>query len=186
MMNQSSTSKRPKKIGCTIAIVIAIVLFIGFVSIGTTSGVGEGTLPLGEFHLKIVNENGDPVRGAVLNIFEKRTKEAAFGFPVNNHKSSGDLISNEEGVIIASHIPEGFEFAASCFRLFWVFPMCDGGAPQFDFQISANGYKNLVFSNADLFEPAYNDKSSKNIRVTIETGEKINVPVYELMFTLEK
>jgi hypothetical protein len=186
MTNQSNTSKRPKKIGCTVAVIIVIVLFLGLVSIGSTAGTGEGTLPLGEFHLKIVNQNGDPVSGAVLNIFEKNTQVSAFGFPVNNHKSSNDLISNEDGVIIASHIPEGFEFGADCFRLFWVFPMCDGGAPQFDFQVSANGYKNLVFSNADLFEPAYNDQSSKNIRVTIETGETINVPVYELMFTLEK
>jgi hypothetical protein len=63
--------------------------------------------------------------------------------------------------------------------------MCSDG-PEFDFQISADGYKSVKFSTADLFEPAYNERRAGNTTLVLESGESFQIPVYELMFTLER
>jgi hypothetical protein len=88
-------------------------------------------------------------------------------------------------VIVALHKPRGLEFGGGCWNLYWIFPICSGG-PEFDFKISADGYKTIKFPTEDLFEPAYNDRSSENTTVVLESGESLQIPVYELMFILER
>jgi len=123
-------------------------------------------------------------RFQVQRVLEGGTKNPAFEYPIDNHFSEGDLISNEHGVIVALHKPRGFEFGGGVWYLFWVFPIYSD-EPEFDFQIAANDYKTINFTTEDLFEPAYNDESSGNTTIMLDNGENVRIPVYELIFTLE-
>ena len=148
-------------------------------------GVWDGMFPSGAYQLKIQDENGRPIKGASLNVFETGTNNFAFEYPIDNYLSEGDLISDEQGIIVGLHKPRGFEFGGACWSLFWMFPMCSDG-PEFDFQISADSYKSINFSTNDLFEPAYEDRHVGNTTIKLESGESLRIPVFELMFTLER
>ena len=180
-------SARPKKIVWLVAAVLFVMIMgcVAFASFRTTFGLWDGMFPSGEYHLRIQDESGMPVQGAILQVFEGGTKNAAFEYPIDNYVSVGNLISDEHGVIVALHKPSGFEFGGSCWNVFWIFPICSGG-PEYDFQISADGYETIKFSTKDLFEPAYHDRSSGNTTVRLERGENVQIPIYELVFTLEK
>ena len=166
-------------------LLVSLLACLGLVSFMTSMGIWDGLYPAGEYRLKIQDENGTPINGATLNVLEGRTKNVAFEYPIDNYFSEGDLVSDEQGVIVALHKPRGFEFGGTCWNLFWIFPVCSDG-PEFDFQISAAGYKSIKFSTDDLFEPAYNGRSSGNTKVELANGESLRIPVYELMFTLER
>lgn len=148
-------------------------------------GVWDGMFPAGEYQLRIQDENGTPIKGAILNVFEMGTNNFAFEYPIDNYVSEGDLVSDEQGIIVALHKPRGFEFGGTCWDLYWVFPVCSDG-PEFDFQISADGYQSIHFSTNDLFEPAYNDRHVGNTTIELGSGESLRIPVFELMFTLER
>ena len=180
-------SARPRKIVWLVAAALFVVIMgcVAFASFRTTFGLWDGMFPSGEYRLRIQAENGMPVQGAILQVFEGGTKNAAFEYPIDNYVSVGNLISDEHGVIVALHTPGGFEFGGTCWNAFWIFPVCSGG-PEYDFQISADGYETIKFSTTDLFEPAYHDRSSGNTTVTLERGENVQIPIYELVFTLEK
>ena len=151
----------------------------------TMTGVWDGMFPAGEYHLKVQNENGIPISGAILNAFEDGTENLAFEYPLDNYSTEGDLISDEQGAIVVLHKPRGFEFGGSCWNLFWVYPICSD-SPKFDFQISADGYKTIKFTTDELFAPAYDDRSNGKTTVTLENGENLQISVYELTFILKR
>ena len=180
-------SARPRKIVGLVAAVLFVMIMgcVAFASFRTTFGLWDGMFPSGEYHLKIQDKSGRPINGATLKVFEGGTKNVAFEYPIDNYLSEGDLVSNKQGVIVVLHKPQGFEFGGTCWSLYWVFPMCSNG-PEFDFQISADGYKSINFSANDLFEPAYNDRNVGYTTIELESGESLRIPVFELMFTLER
>jgi hypothetical protein len=180
-------SARPRKIVGLVAAVLFVMIMgcVAFASFRTTFGLWDGMFPSGEYHLKIQDKSGRPINGATLKVFEGGTKNVAFEYPIDNYLSEGGLVSNEQGVIVVLHKPRGFEFGGTCWNLYWVFAMCSDG-PEFDFQISADGYETIKFSTTDFFEPAYHNRSSGNTTVTLERGENVQIQIYELVFTLEK
>jgi hypothetical protein len=179
-------TRRRKAVWLVVSIAFVILLAcLGLISSKTTMGLWDGMFPSGEYHLKIQDKNGRPINGATLKIFEGGTKNVAFEYPIDNYLSEGSLVSNEQGVIVVLHKPRGFEFGGTCWSLYWVFPRCSDG-PEFDFQISADGYKSINFSTHDLFEPAYNDRQIGYTTIELESGESLRIPVFELMFTLER
>lgn len=179
--------KRSRKIGylVVLTLIFCSLICVFLVLSTTTTGLWDGAFPPGEYHLKIENELGDPIEGASLSIFDGGTKNFAFEYPIDNFLSAGNLISNEQGIIIALHRPRGFEFGGSCLYILWIIPMCSG-SPEFNGQISAEGYRTIKFSLQELFDLAYNESSIGTSFVLLENGEIAEMPIYEKTFTLKK
>lgn len=185
LSQQLAAWNRGRKIGCFVFLTLFLCLLICLFLImsTTTTGMWDGAFPPGEYHLKIENEQGDPVEGARLSIFDE-TKNFAFEYPIDNYLSDGNLISDKQGIIVALHLPRGFEFGGSCFNILWVIPICSG-SPEFDGQISADGYQSIRFSLQELFDLAYDEKSIGTTSVVLEIGETVELPIYEKIFILK-
>ena len=185
----NTSLKRSDKTGrLLISVLLAIIsLFItlGLISSSSITSVWDGLFPAGEYHLKIRNEKGEPIPGAVLDVLDRSTRNLSFYYPIDNYVSVNSLISNEEGTIVALHLFQGFEFGGSCWELFWVYPMCSK-APEYDFAISADEYKTLRFSTDEFFAPAHANMNTGTTSVLLESGEVVELPVYELTIVLEQ
>jgi hypothetical protein len=169
--------------------VVTFIISLGMISAKTTESVEVSFYTLGEYHLYIQNENGEPIEEAVLNVFEKNTNNLAFKFPVDNYSAENDLVSNKEGTIIAVHIPKGFEMGRGCYNLFWVHAICSPYEPDFYFKISADGYQSIQFPINTLFDnPAYDSQSNGNVTLPLPNFKNkwLEVPIYELTFTMKK
>ncbi|HEY9711808.1 MAG TPA: hypothetical protein V6D48_26605 [Oculatellaceae cyanobacterium] len=188
MANSSfaTSSQRSSKtyrllISGTLAMILLCII-LGVISSSSPTTVWDGAFPAGEFHLKIRNENGDPIPGAALNVLDRSTKNLSFYYPIDNYVSYNSLSSDEQGMITAVHLFDGFEFGGSCWELFWIYPMCSG-APEYDFAISADGYETLWLGTDEFFAPAHNQMEIGTSSV-VEHGEVVELPVYELLFVL--
>ena len=181
-----ATWNRSRKIGCLVgfSVILCSLICIFVISSTTTIGTWDGMYPSGEYHLKIENELGYPIKGATLSVFDE-TENFALEYPIDNYLSADDLISDEQGVIVALHRPRGFEFGGSCLYAFWIFPMCSG-SPKYEGQISAEGYKTIIFSLQRLFDVAYNGEEIGTASVLLEIDETVEIPIYEIYFTLKK
>lgn len=181
----STPARRTRLGGLLILLVLALALLV--VSFAVTSprtivSYWEGNFPSGEFHLKIRNENGDPIPGAALNIWDGKTKNLSFYEPIYNYVSYNSLISDEEGTIVALSLQD-IGFGGTCWKQYWIYTVCSEG-PTYDFAISTDGYKTLWFSTEELFAPAYNAMALGTPLVTTDSvGE---LPVYELLFVLKQ
>lgn len=173
----------------TLVVVVTFFISLGIISAKTTESVNVGFYHHGEYHLNIRNKKGEPIEGAVLNVFEKNTKNFAFYFPIDNYRIENGLTSNKEGSIIAVHIPFGIEKGRVCRKLFWLYSICSAYTPGFDLEVSADGYQSIKFSADTLFyNPAYNSQSNGHINLPHPDIKDVWVetPIYHLTFTLEK
>ena len=176
-----------------IAIVSFVLIVLVVISEETTGVLWDGSFPSGEFHLSIQDEFGHPIEGATLNVFHRGTQNPAFEYPLNNYLLLNSLTSDENGMIIALHKPRGLEFSGYSWRLFWLIPMATG-TPDFDFEISAKGYKTFRSSLSTIFEIAYNNYENaptKTIQVNgYENGAPqlfdVEIRIFEKTIILKK
>ena len=165
--------------------VFGLILFLGFLSYVTTSVLWDGGFPSGEFRLDVVDSSGQPVEGAVLNVYRGGTSELAEEYPLDNHITGLELVSNERGRIVVLRRYDGTQFGGQAWDLFWLIRM-GVQAPKFDCKITAEGFKSLSFPVNRMFDSPH--EYYKNFpKTTIqEDGESIELPIYEHTFTLEK
>ena len=182
LSSKIETSKTKRYLVITILVALVGCAFLSF---STTFSVWDGLYPSGEYHLKIKNEKGEPVKGALFSVFHGDTKEYAFNYPFDNYLTNQEIVSDDSGVIVILHKPVGFEFGGPCWQLFFLFPICSGG-PNYDFQISADGYKTVNFSVQIIFDLAYNTEEKGSASVLLENNEEIELPIYETTITLDK
>jgi len=164
---------------------LVLIISLGWISSIQTFLIWDGLFPPGEYHLQVQNEAGDPIEGAALKVFDAITKDLAFGYPIDNYLSNSHLASNEQGVIVVLHKPGGIEFGGTCWNLFWIFPICSS-SPEYEGEISADGYQTTRFSLDKLFDLAYRKKAVGSTSVTLEHGKIVEMPIYEIIFTLKK
>lgn len=192
MVDLSSTkmdSIKSNNKSVVIILVVALLISLGIISAKTTESVQVGFYNLGEFHLDIRDEKGEPIEGAVLNVFDKNTKNFAFYFPVDNYQVENGLASNKEGTIIAIHIPYGFEKGHVCRKMFWLYSICSSYTPDFDFEVSADGYQSIKFNTNTLFySPMYDNQSNGHVDFPHPNikGVWVETPIYRLTFKLKK
>jgi len=187
-MTNSSLNRFNNLFRVLVPISFVLIISLGGVSIQKTKNVKVSFYPLGEFHLEVRNEQGEPVEGAVLNVFEKNTKNLAFNFPIDNYHTENDLISNKQGMIIAVHIPHGLEIGRICHDVFWLYLVCSSYEPNFDFEISASGYQNIKFSTDVMFYNSdYANQSNGNVTLPLPhfKDKWLEVPIFKQIFILK-
>lgn len=109
----------------------------------------------------------------------------ASGYPLDNHVTGQELVSNDDGRVTALRKQGGLQFGGLAWRLFWVIPM-GAKAPEYDCEITADGFKPLKFPVWRLFESPhqyYEEFPKTNLRVE---GEEVELSIYEHTFTLER
>src|SRR5438477_178784 len=80
---------------------VTIVGLLAIASFLTTNILRVGCFPSGEFHLNVRDPEGKPVKGAILHVYQGSTRELASSYPLDNHIIGQDLVSDENGQIIA-------------------------------------------------------------------------------------
>jgi|GEM_PF-3427749 len=140
-----------KRLGCLLSILLAFILLLGVVSLSTSFYRWDGAFPGGEFYIHVQNHLGEPVTGAILNIYQKNRTTPSFGYPFDNYVSGQSLISDSTGEIVVLHIPRGIEFGGGGSYLFWVIPIGESYVPDFRCEISADGYKLRIFPVSLIF-----------------------------------
>jgi hypothetical protein len=173
--------KRGAKIAVAIAAVVGLLALASYL---TTSIIWDGGFPDGEFRINVRDPEGKPVRGAVLRVYHGGTRDLASGYPLDNHVTGQELISADSGRITAIRKHGGLQFGGHAWDLFWVIPM-GAKAPEYDCEITAEGFKPLKFPVWRLFESPhryYEDFPKAKLEVE---GKEVEVKIYEHTFTLE-
>lgn len=164
---------------------IAIVGMLVVASFLTTHILWVGCFPSGEFHISVLDPEGKPVIGAILHVFQGSTRELASSYPLDNHIIGQDLVSDENGRIIAIRKPDGKLFHGNAWSLFWLIPM-GTTAPKYDCEIMADGFKPFKFPLRRLFEsPHRNVEEIPKTKLDVE-GEQVEVSIYKHTFTLKR
>ncbi len=189
LFHKSNITKLLIGLDClSIPVLILIFTFLLVPSIRPflfSRGLWDGFFPSGEYHIKITNQANEPVEGAILNVFEGGTQKPAFEYPIDNYVSDNDLKSNELGLIIALHRPRGFEFGGTCWAFLVFIQKCTDG-PRYDFEITADGYKTVKYSEAILYIPVYSNMDNATTSVILDNGQEAELPIFEINIVLKK
>src|SRR5262249_43696849 len=124
--------KRGAKIA---AAAVAVVGLVALASCMTTSIYWDGGFPSGEFRVNVRDPEGKPVKGAVLRVYRGSTRELASGYPLDNHITGQELVSDENGRITAPWKDGRMQFGGHAWQLFWVIPI-GAKVPKYDCEIS--------------------------------------------------
>src|SRR5208283_2470808 len=97
--------KRFLPVAAGVGVVLALAALASYI---TTSVHLLSCLPAGEVRLKVIDRNGQPVKGAVLRVYQEGSRDLAYEYPLDNHLPGQDLTSNDSGVIVAirKHSPQ--------------------------------------------------------------------------------
>ena len=171
-----------KKAFIVSSILIVLLLVLAFASIETTGVIWDGGFPSAEFRLIVLDENSQPIQGAILHVYEHKKRELAFKYPLDNYTSDRDLVSDKDGSIVTFHVSRGMEFGGLDWKLFWIFPI-GRGAPEFDCEITAAGYKSYKFGFARLYKTSSDPKELPVSKVTVD-GKTRALPIYNHTFAL--
>src|ERR1043166_2121533 len=171
-----------KKAFIVSSILIVLLLVLAFASIETTGVIWDGGFPSAEFRLIVLDENSQPIQGAILHVYEHKKRELAFKYPLDNYTSDRDLVSDKDGSIVTFHVSRGMEFGGLDWKLFWIFPM-GRGAPEFDCEITAAGYKSHKFGFGRLYKTSSDPKELPVSKVTVD-GKTRALPIYDHTFAL--
>jgi hypothetical protein len=164
---------------------VAVVGLLALASYLTTSIIWDGGFPSGEFRVNVRDPEGKPVRGAVLRVYRGGTRDLASGYPLDDQMTGEELVSDEGGRITAIRMHGGLQFGGRAWQLFWVIPM-GAKAPQYDCEITAEGFKPLKFPVWRLFESPhmyYVDFPKTKMQVD---GKEVELKIYEHIMTLER
>jgi hypothetical protein len=186
-----TTSKKSRKrlvwLLVILAAILASVTICGLASYATSTYYWDGGFPGGEFTLRVQDSAGQPVVGAVLNVYSENGSTPSLGYPFDNYLAENGLVSNSEGEIALLHIARGIEFGGGGWYLFWVFPM--GGtssSPEYRCEISANGYTTDTILGSEIFGAAWGAAAPVPTRVIEFEGESHPVSVYKIPVVLDK
>ena len=102
--------KRVAKIVAAIAVVVGVLALASYL---TTYGIDEGGFPSGEFRIHVRDHEGRPVPGAVLRVYRGSTRELAANYPLDDHVTGNELMSDERGQITTIRRKGGIQFELS-------------------------------------------------------------------------
>jgi hypothetical protein len=160
-----------------------IVVLLALASFATTSRWMDGRFPQGYFQLSLCDTDGKPVKAAVLRVYRGGTRNLAYGYPLANHLPNNEITSDESGHIVAIQKSNGFQFGGHAWELFWVIPM-GAQVPEYDCEITAEGFKPLMFPVTQLFDAADNRLDDQpTVKVQVD-GKEWELPSYEGNFNL--
>jgi hypothetical protein len=156
---------------------------LAFISYQTTQLYWDGGFPTGEFHLRIADEDGMPIEGACLDVYTESGNPAP-EYPLYEYNGPGTLCSGPVGDITA-HQPEGgFQFGGHEWYLFWFIPIGVDDGPEYDIEISAEGYQTHTMGIWDLFDTA---NVIDGPMTTFDwMGMEVEMEVYEIEIILER
>lgn len=167
-----------------VAAIATIILGVGVLT--TTHVVWDGGFPPGEIRIDVRNADGRPIEGAKLRVYRGGTRESAYGYPIMNHASGTDLVSDASGRLVAVQDKGGLQFGGRYWKLFGLITVGERGGPQFDCELTAPGYQPMTFDVWALFQSPYKmyEEFPKTKRVV--NGEEVELPVYEQTITMSR
>jgi hypothetical protein len=130
--------------------------------------VWDGGFLTGEYEIRFVYKDGDPIEGVQLTM-EDDEHNAALCYPFNDLVSSSGAISDTNGRVVLHHVSEGPEFSGRCHRILFIVPLPSGrrcGGP---------GYTCICSHNhREVYRVAY-DQLNDELREKWEEADKITM-----------
>jgi hypothetical protein len=185
LSQKTSISRWFKKPGWVIVLIIIFLMILAIVSYDRTGVIWNGSYPPAEFNLTIQNISGQPIEGATINIFRRGTRTPTFEYPIDNYLEMNSLVSDNQGLILIIHKPRGVEFGGFDWKLFWMIPI-SSGTPDFDYEISAIGYKPIRSSITQIFRVTYSYDGNATNKTIQVYGREIEIRIFEQKITLKK
>jgi hypothetical protein len=175
--------KKATRVGVILGAALGVAALASYL---TTERTWDGGFPSGEVRIRVIDANGNPVKGAVLRVYHGGTRDLAHKCPLDNHLPGQELVSDDTGQMTALRARGGLQFGGRCWYLLWVIPIgtCEG--PLYDCEITADGFLAIKFPIWRLFQSphrSYEDFPKTKLRVE---GKEIEVKVYEHTFALER
>ncbi len=136
----------------------------------TTCEAVDCGYPPGMFRMTLRDSDGKPVEGAVFRIDRAGTRTPAYRTPLENHIAEQNLVSDATGQLAAYHTFNGIDFGGTVWHVFGAFHF-GFHTPQFDCEITADGFKPYRFSVWRLFDAA-DDHFRDAPKATLKTGDR--------------
>jgi hypothetical protein len=164
---------------------VAIVTVTGVLAVVSYEDVHwDGGFPSGEFRVTVRDRDNQPVKNAVLRVYHAGTRQLAIGYPLDNDQTN--LVSNENGRITAIREHGGLQFGGHYRRVFGIKFGDTGGAPSYDCEITADGFKPLKFDfNEILQSPHHGYEDFPKTKRQVD-GREIELKVYDNAFVMER
>lgn len=159
----------------------AVIGLIAFASYLTRGEVWDGGFPACEFRINVRDTEDNPIRGAILRVYRGSTRDLASGYPLDNHKTGQELVSDANGRITAVRAWDGTQFGGTMWRLFWCIPMGER-APKYDCEITAENFRPAKFSLQHVFD----SPSGQRTKIRDHDGNQVEVQIFEQAFTLKR
>ena len=163
----------------------AAVAVVALASFNTTCEAVDGGYPRGMFRMTLRDSDGKPVEGAVFRIYRGGSRTPAYRTPLENHVAEQGLVSDANGQIIAYQTFDGTQFGGTVWRVFGTFHF-GFNTPQYDCEITADGFKPYRFSVWQLFDAAEDQARDAPKSILKIDDRETELPVYDFSFTLEK
>ncbi len=176
--------RKPRALAWVAAVLLGLALVAG-ASYLTTGMRWDGGYPFGEVRVLVVDQDGRPVPGASLAVFESTSGNVAGDYPLYENARDGGMQSGNDGVIVCHQIREGLQFGGFSWRLFWCIRM-GASAPEFDFRFSADGHETTTLTAREFFDfPGQSYATAARLRFTVGGAER-EAPVWTLTVTLQR
>ncbi len=169
-----------------VAIAAGAVIVFGVWSYFSEVMIWDGGFPAGEFRVNVRDPDGKPIKGASLRVYRGGTRNLAFNYPLDNHLDGQGLVSDENGRITAVRLEGGLQFGGKVRYLFGVIPIKEGEAPKYDCEITAEGFQPLKVRINELFKSPHTFDKDFSKTESDADGKRIELPVYEHTFTLNR
>jgi hypothetical protein len=141
------------------AIIILAVLIMPVVCLGvlawlsyqTTHFYWDGGFPPAEFVVQLVDEEGDPIQNAWLEVESADTGEPSYEYPVYEFTQGERPTTGPDGQMVFHQVEQGIQFGGEGWDLFWLFPMGSMDQPNFTVTFRAEGYQDYLINIWDLY-----------------------------------
>jgi hypothetical protein len=163
-----------------------VVCLLAVASYLTTCIIWDGGFPAGEFRISVVNDEGKPIPGAVLRVFQLGPRRSAGNYPLVEHSEANGIVAGPDGVILCHQMREGLQFGGTAWYLFWFIPMGEHSGPSYELEFTGDGYDKATLSDEWLFyEDRYAAPVQPVVHVVFDRFEA-NMPTWSKRVTLHK
>lgn len=147
----------------------AVCLIVGLLALASSMFHEDwhGGFPVGEFRIAVVDEQGQPIPGAL----------------VREHFDDTPSHTDDRGRIVITQHRGGIQYGGSRWHLFWIIPMGDQ-PPDYIWEVTADGFRPHRVSWPELHSAPQSTQQPTAVHVIGD--KKVELRVIDVLVTLKR